>query len=120
MTIHDLTNLRAASTPSANDDDDTPQLRDGMCLGRRWRVQRPFSGTSKHGHRFLTCELQVAGLTLRAYAWEQDCDGFHLPRHGERVYAAGRIRWREGHYELVCRECWWRTSPRASAGRASA
>jgi hypothetical protein len=68
-------------------------LSDGMCLGGRFRVHTPFLGSSRTGGRFLTCELHDdRRLSIRAYAWEGDCNGFQFPRHGERVFASGRVR----------------------------
>lgn len=81
-----------------------PELREGLWLGARFTVRRPYAGAARSGGRFLACELCAGGRVLKAYAWESQCLGFHLPRQGERVYAAGRIRAREGRLELVCRE----------------
>jgi 3'-5' exoribonuclease len=75
-----------------------------MPLGARFRVRRPFHGSSRNGTGFLTCELADGSLCIRAYAWEGECTGFHVPRHGDRIYAAGRVRWRAQRFELVCRE----------------
>jgi 3'-5' exoribonuclease len=73
-------------------------------LGGRFQVRRPFAARARSGCRFATFELYDGAQTLRAYAWESNCKGFFLPRHRERVYAAGRLRRRNGRLELVCAE----------------
>ncbi len=78
--------------------------QDGQRLGARFEVRRAFAGRARNGGHFMTCELWNGQYVLKAYAWEQACRGYHVPRRGERLYAAGRIRWRAGRYELVCQE----------------
>lgn len=83
---------------------EAPELVPGQVLGGRFQVRRRFAARARSGARFATFDLWDGARTLRAYAWESDCRGFFLPRHRERVYAAGRLRWRGGRLELVCRE----------------
>ena len=79
-----------------------PPWRDGQKLDATFTVRKPFQRVSRNGQRFMTCRLETEGLTLPAYAWAGECEGYQVPRHGERVYAAGRLRWRDGRFELVC------------------
>ncbi|HSO82496.1 HD domain-containing protein [Thiocapsa sp.] len=79
-------------------------LQDGQRLGARFQVRRSFAGQARNGGRFMSCELWDGHDVLKAYAWEQECRGYHVPRRGEWIYAAGRIRRRTGRLELVCRE----------------
>ena len=82
-----------------------PDLIPGRVLGGRFQVIWPFSSRARSGWRFATFELVLdSERTLRAYAWESECKGFHVPRHLARVYAAGRIRERRGRLELACSE----------------
>ena len=39
---------------------------------------------------------------LRTYAWESACRGFHIPRHGNHIRVAGRMRYRRDRRELLC------------------
>lgn len=78
--------------------------QDGQRLGARFQVRRSFAGQARNGGRFMTCELWDGRNVLKAYAWEHECRGYHVPRRGERIYAAGRIRRRAERLELVCRE----------------
>ncbi len=102
MTMHDPTTMfeMQPQVPGA----DLPGLRlgDGQALEGHFVARLPFSSHSRNGNRFMTCQLEAEGGTVRAYAWEGRCAGFHVPRHGERLYAAGRIRWRKERFELVC------------------
>ncbi len=78
--------------------------RDGQRLAAAFEVRRSFTGQACNGARFMTCELWDGREVLKAYAWEHECRGYHVPRRGERIYAAGRIRRRAGRFELVCQE----------------
>ena len=78
-------------------------LAPGQSLAQHFVVRLPFHSVSRQGTRFLTCQLEAEGLLLRGYAWADECAGFYVPRHGERVYVEGRVRWRNERLELVCR-----------------
>ena len=93
-----------APSPARAANDPVPARVPGQALGGRFQVRRPFAARARNGARFATFELWDGGATLRAYAWEADCRGFFLPRHRERVYAAGQLRRRNGRLELVCAE----------------
>lgn len=83
---------------------DTSAWREGQALGARFEVRRPFSSHSRSGSRFATFELWDGQHGLRAYAWASECRGFFIPRQCDRIYAAGRLRRRNGRWELVCTE----------------
>lgn len=77
-------------------------LSTGSQIDGEFQVLQPYSAIGRSGSRFVTCLLDDGSQRLRAYAWESDCEGFHIPRHGDRIRVAGTMRHRKARWELLC------------------